>query len=255
MDPFLKEQYTHPLHDERSLNYLKDYLLAIQKTTNWEEVTRCKTPEAFKIFFNILREAIEICCPTTVKDRNTIPKNPWMTTPLLRLRAKKEKLHRKARTKNTEEAWKKYKETSKVYNKECRSAKNQYYSDKFTEAKDDGRKLWQIANEVTGRPSKKGGKSKVGSIEGSKTDLESASKINNFFATVAPKLKEKIKKSNKTFKDFLPPRKNAHPKLTLKKVPVDKIDKIIDNMRSKTSFSHVFPHIFACLDLYTHKSI
>ena len=234
---FLQEKYSHPLHDERSLNYLKAYLQAIQKSSNWEEVTSCNTPEAFNIFSNILKEAIDICCPTTIKTRNTIPKNPWMTTPLLKLRAKKEKLHRKARQKNTEEAWAKFKEFSKAYNKECRNTKNLYYNEKFNEAKNDGRKLWQIANEVTGRPSKKGGKSKVGPIEGSKTDLESATKINHFFATVAPTLKAKIKKSKKSFKDFLP-KKKAHPSLQLRTVSKDKIEDIIDKMRSKTSFSH-----------------
>ena len=236
----LPETYDAPLHDERSLDYLKQYFRAYGKSTEWKEILNCKTPEAFDLFEKVLREAILICCPTVTKNRSKIPINPWFTPELIELRAEKEKLHRKARTKRTDESWEAYRETNKWYNKECRKAKNEYYAEQINMAKDNGKKLWEITNEVTGRPTKKSKSGAVGPIEGCSNDVETATKINTFFATVAAKLKDQIKKSKKSYKHYLPPRDedDANDVLELRSVSCEKVDKIIDNMKSKTSFSH-----------------
>ena len=234
----LPETYSSPLHDDRSLDYLRDYLKAYGKTTNWEEVLSCKTPESFDIFEKILAEAIQICCPTVVKNRSKIPINPWFTPELIARRAEKEKLHRKARTRRTDEHWEAYRTMNKQYNKECRKAKNDYYAEQIEIAKDNGKKLWALTNEITGRPTKKGNNKTIGPIEGCSNDVETATEINTFFATVASKLKNKIKKPKHSFKHYLPPKDEDSDELELKTVGADKVTKIIENMKNKTSFSH-----------------
>lgn len=232
-------EFLSPLHDERSLGYLLAYLTAYRVSTNWEEVLECKSIEAFQIFEDILQDAIKICCPTVMKNRRKIPQNPWMTKELLKTRCQKEKLHRNARKSKTVSAWEEFKAFNKMYNKLCRDAKNSYYGDKFEVNRNDGRQLWQLANEVTGRTTKKGNNSKVGPIEGCATDAESAKKINTFFATVASNLQKHIKTPKKTFKQYLPKLDSVpNKKLKLRTVSRQKVEEIIDNMKSKTSFGH-----------------
>ena len=226
-----------PLHDERSLDYLLAYLKAYGKSTNWEEILNCDSIEAFKIFEDILTDALTICCPVVKKDRRKIPQNPWMTKELLKQRFRKEQLHRKARKRRTDQAWADFKSFNKEYNKMCRDAKNSYYGEKFEINKNDGRQLWQLANEVTGRTTKKGNKTNIGPIEGCATDHESATKINEFFATIATNLQSKIKKPKKTFRQYLP-KLDSVPKKQFQfhTVTREKVEEIIDNMKNKASF-------------------
>ena len=230
-------EYMAPLHDERSMNYLLAYLQAYRESTNWEEILSCDSIQAFEIFENILKEAILICCPTVKKNRSKIPINPWMTKGLLQSRYQKEKLHRKARKSKTEVAWLDFKAYNKMYNKLCRNAKNLYYGEKFEINKNDGRQLWKLANEVTGRPSKKGNNSTIGPIEGCATDLESATKINEFFANIAGDLQKKIKRPKKSFEHYLP-KLDSLPddKFEFHTVTIDKVLEIIENMKNKTSY-------------------
>ena len=234
----LPETYRSPLHDDRSLEYLRDYLKAYGKSTKWKEVLSCKTPKAFDIFETILKEAIQICCPTVLKNRSKIPINPWFSPDLIKRRSEKEKLHRKARTNKSDENWEAYRTINKQYNKECRKAKNDYYAEQIDFAKDNGKKLWALTNEITGRPTKKSKNGSIGPIEGCSNDIENATKINTFFATVAANLKDKIKKPKYSFKHYLPPKDEKTEELVLRKISKEKVEKIIENMKNKTSFSH-----------------
>ena len=230
-------EFMSPLHDERSLDYLLAYLKAYRKSTNWEEVLECKGVEAFKIFEEIMNDAILVCCPTVKKNRRKIPQNPWMTKELLKQRYHKEKLHRKARKCKSEQAWLEFKTFNKTYNKMCRDAKNSYYGEKFESNRNDGRQLWKLANEVTGRPTKKGDKSTIGPIEGCATDLESATKINEFFATIATNLQSKIKKPKKTYRQYLPKLDSvSEGSFSFHSVTRGQVEEIIDNMKNKVSY-------------------
>ena len=235
------ETLERPEHNERSFGYLKDYLKAIRKSTMWEEILSCNGIEVFDRFEKILNEALLICCPIVKKNKRKIPINPWMTLELLEMRAQKEKLLRKARQKRTDAAWESFKTYNKEYSKKCREAKTTYYKNEFDKNKYNGRMLWQLANEVTGRPTKKGDKAQVGPIAGCKTDLESATTINKFFATVATDLRSNIKESKKSFLEYLPerPTDSEPPKqLNFHTVGRMKVEEIIENMQPKTSYSH-----------------
>ena len=233
------KRISRPLHDERSLNYLLDYLKAQRVSGGWESLYNCRTPKAFDIFEEFMKDAQEICCPVVPKNQRKIPKHPWMTKELLKVRAKKEKLHRKARQKNDQESWEAFKSFSKAFYKQCNDAKDSYYGREFAEAGNDGRKLWQIANEVTGRPTKKSNNNKIGPIENCSTNKESAAKINHFFANVANDLKNKIKKSKKSFSDYLSMNDSVpQEELRLRTVSIEKVEQLIDNMKAKTSYSH-----------------
>ena len=231
------KEYMAPLHNESSMNLMLAFLAGYREATQWKEVLECKTTEAFQIFEYVISVGNKVSCPVVKKNRKKTPQNPWMTKELLKQRYEKEKLHRKARQKKTDEAWSKFKSCNKKYNKACRDAKNSYYGDKFEANKYDGKQLWRLANEVTGRVTKKSNDNTVGPIEGCATDLESATKINEFFATVASNLQSKIKRPKKLFTEYLPKLDSVpDAKFEFQEVTREKVEEVITSMKNKTSY-------------------
>jgi hypothetical protein len=116
-----------PLHDNRSLKYLRKYLQCV----NWESVTNDNSTSAFNKFNAIMEEANLICCPPVSTKLRSTPKELWFIPGLLRSRYVKEKLYRKCRQKNTPENWSKYRNYRNCYNRCLRSAKVRYYNQEF----------------------------------------------------------------------------------------------------------------------------
>jgi hypothetical protein len=89
---------TAPLHDPRSLTYLRTFLRCV----DWRPVLEDDTPTPLATFDALLNEANLICCPPTTKTLKNRHIEPWFTRGFMRSRFVKEKLHRHARQKNTE---------------------------------------------------------------------------------------------------------------------------------------------------------
>lgn len=221
-----------PLHDFRSLNYLKDMLKCIK----WESVTGCDTIEAFDIFESILHDARDICCPNEQKFNKKVKFNePWFSRGLRVSRAHKERLFSKTRHKKGTQNWLKYIEYRRVYNNLCKKAKIEFYFSEFRIHRRNGKKIWETANEVVGR-----GKSRdeITCLEGCSNDRDVATKFNDFFSDIAPSLAKQINPMGRDFKEFLPNVKS--PKMLFKCVTENQILKILSKMKNKVSFSHDF---------------
>ena len=219
-----------PMHDPRSIDYLKQYLRCV----NWSEVCEDKTVTAFEKFERILEEGMNICCPIETKDiKNKITIEPWYTDGLLTSRKTKEKLLKDHRKQKTDLTWNNLRTYRNVYNRTIRAAKKIYYDRQFKMAKNDSKKTWQIANELTGRKPKT---EDIEEIQGNSDPNIKAKIFNEFFADIAPKLAKKIKPSRHHFTHYLPKKTNSV--MTFDQVDHNILEKIIKSMMNKTSYSH-----------------
>lgn len=221
-----------PLHDIRSLNYLKNLL----KCIDWSPVLNDNSDESFKTFEKILHESRDICCPNEEKlNIKARPNEPWFSRGLRVSRKTKEKLFTKTRKKKGTPNYEKYITYRRIYNNLCKKAKIEYYFREFNIHKHNGRKIWDIAREVVGTSKTR---DEVLNLEGCSNDTETASKFNDFFANIAPSLASKIKKTDKDFSEYLPLINN--PQMKFKPVTEAQIVKTLSKMKNKVSFSHDF---------------
>ena len=226
-----------PLHDKRSLEYLRRYLTQV----DWNPVYQDKTINAFKKFEEIFYEGSQICCPTIKNKNYNKPLTPWMSSGLMTSRKNKEKLFRKLRKDKTKGKYEYYLSYKNRYKRLCKAAKVLYYNKQFNLAKTDIKKTWQLASEITGRPSKKGSGQTVGTLEGCRNDSETAEKFNDHFCDIAPNLAKEIPAAVKSFKEYLPPVDIENtPPMRFRSVDADEVRYIINNLKAKTSFSHDF---------------
>ena len=239
-----KEQSTgglSPLQDDKSLNYLKQYLSAM----DWSSVLENNTKKAFKKFSSIISEAMTLCCPPTSKNKRTQPMQPWMSRGLLVSRRVKDKLHYKAIRSNDREKWLKYQKYRNLYTKLVRKAKILFYGNQFRTAKHNVRETWRLSNEVLGRQSKKGN-NEVGPIKNCSSQLETAECFNDFFTNIAKDLASKIPKTDVSFKDYLPKIDESVEELDLaRSVDEFSLNILIGKMKSKRSFSHDYMSNYA----------
>ena len=229
--PVLKEvKITSPLHSEKAMESLKDYL----RKTDWNPVLNNKTKHCFYTFRSIIKKATDECTPwrtKTLKNRNI--KEEWFIKSMKLAKIKKEKLKNKARRSNTTEAWNNYEEYRNCYNKIIRRAKHDYYKDELEKAKHNPKKTWQLVGEITGR--KKKGENFIGDIKHCKNAKEKATAFNEHYSKVAPKLAEKIPNPKNTYEYYLPKVEIVN-KMTWKPVNAWDVEYIIKNMKDKTSF-------------------
>ena len=86
-----------------------------------------------------------------------------------------------------------------------RKSKNFYYKNFFETNSSNLQKVWKGINEIVNRKSKKDLEPKIIIHNGKeiKNDKEIAKTFNDFYGSVAEKLKQKIPQSNTSFKDYL----------------------------------------------------
>ena len=235
-----KKEFTKtysPLQDPRSLEYLKSFLTA----RDWSDVLNDHSKNVFALFSNILSEGIQLCCPPMQSNKRKRPTNPWYTSGLMVSGKNKDKLHKKAVKKGTEDSYLKYKIYRNLYYKLCRLSKILYYRNEFYEAKNSVREKWRVSNEIMGRVPKRGGNHKIGPLKNCSNNLDMANAFQNYFMNVAPDLAKKIPQTDKSFLSYMPDiDANIKPLDLSREVSTVAIDIIIRKMKNKSSFSHDF---------------
>jgi hypothetical protein len=119
-----------PLQDKSSLDYFKRYLECV----NWDIVLNDNSTAAFVSFDKIISDANQICCPTIRKVLSNSPIEPWFSKSMLRSRATKEKLYKKAKSSGDTVKWQFYKRFCNVYNRVIRASKLKYYTTEFSKS-------------------------------------------------------------------------------------------------------------------------
>ena len=108
-----------PDHSLKALEKLRAHL----QNADFSDVLNDFTTSAFSKFDKILYEARDSCCPlkrSKVKVKNF---NPWFTKAFLISSRCKDRLHRRARVRDSVVAWNKFKTYKKVFDRLCRAAK------------------------------------------------------------------------------------------------------------------------------------
>ena len=165
------------------------------KKETWEEVLRESEPNAaFESFLAVYEKHYTnaITTKTFLNKGNRLPKNPWMTSDILYKIRRRDRL---AKLKNRRAD---YKNIRNEIVKDCRKAEKNYLDRKIQENISNTKEHWKILKQIMGKTN-------------NKTDLpvafkhndtwltnikESATFMNQFYATVGPTTNESVGKSN-----------------------------------------------------------
>ena len=126
---------------------------------------------------------------------------PWLTKGLLTSRKTKNKLYAKNHKNHSPANLLKYKNYKNVYNKLCRTAKNNYTREAYNAAKNNTKSLWQLINGSVGRKTKKGLNipnffTKNGVIFDNYRDISEG--FNDFFINIGQKLQDTLPYTSKS---------------------------------------------------------
>lgn len=169
-------------------------------------------------------------------------KNQWITKEIMDLIKKRDdkyQLHKM--TDQNSELYNIQKEVLKLLNsdikKKIRQSKKNYYSQLFQKLKHDIKGTWQNISMLLNKTKNKKKfpsffRDDDNNIISDKVQI--ANKFNTFFATIGSNLASKIKKQNKSFKDYL--LAPNHPLFKFCNIDETKIDTIIKDLAPKTSF-------------------
>ena len=174
-----------PDHSSKALEKLRIKLAE----TDFTDILNDNSTAAFNKFETILYAARDLCCPVKKKRNKAHIHNPWFTKGFLISCRRKDKLHQRAKVKNTDHAWKKFKEYNQAFDRLCRAAKLFYYNKQFTKNKNDMKATWNLANTVMGRGNKKSG---ITTFPGCKSDKDIAETFSKHYNTVATNIASKI---------------------------------------------------------------
>ena len=142
------------------------------------------------------------------KNKRYKPVQPWMTKTILQLRSKVIQAQKKAFKTQSIETFSDFKRLRSNYQRELRQAKVKYYGRVIERAGTNTKKLWDIANKITGRQQKESNgileiKLQNGISTADKNKI--ANEFNDFFQNIGPTLAKKFPDQTK-FKKFLGPQ-------------------------------------------------
>ena len=177
-------------------------------SVNWDELKTCDDPnEAYKQFFNIFNSLCDIYFPMVfVRLKTKHIQSPWITKGIAKSSKRKQKLYEKFlkhRTRETELAYKSYKNLFKTLKKK---AKKKYYSEKISKYKHDVKKTWSIMKELIGKIKLKSS-NLPRRITVNEVDIfdkrKIANEFNAFFINIGSKLASKIPNASTTFESYI----------------------------------------------------
>src|SRR6218665_1404699 len=191
----------------------KDALKQLLQITDWSTIEQLADSEgpdvAYASFISKYISPYDLAFPITtsakVKKSNG-PKQPWMSTALLKSCSKKSKLYKKyLKNPTTENRLKftQYRNKFKLIRKECES---RYHLDRFSECTNNLTKTWKVINQIL---NSKGDPGLPDSFKlGDRVTLDKftiANALNDYFTNIGPTLANKIPCTSKTIDARLTP--------------------------------------------------
>ena len=185
------------------------------KDTQWQDVMLDNEPEsAFCTFFSKIEAARDLAFPEIwiYPKTNKLPQSVWMTSGLLISCKTKSKLFSKKCKNPSPENCLKFRTFNSIYNKLRRAAKKVYYSQCFSECKDDLKQTWNLIREVASKKKQKDTLPDWFRVNNTviRDSQEIANQFNAFFTEAGPKLANEIPKSSIPFTDFLGKPNTSH---------------------------------------------
>ena len=166
---------------------------------------------AFDNFFSIYNNSAELAFPEiTVKPKkSTFAHSPWMTPGLLTSSKTRQKLLRNKQADPSDLNVTKFRTFNKIFTTCRRKAQALYYSEKFSQCKNDLRETWKLVREVSCTKAKQRDKLPDFFRHQGKVLLdpkEISDAFNKYFAEIGPNLANNVPTSSKLFSDFLGPK-------------------------------------------------
>lgn len=250
--------------DDNSISSIKQDL----NTFNWESLNHFDCNTAYEQFTNFLFNTLNKHAPEkkkTISYDNFI-REPWMTTGIQKSSNRINKLYLKCMRKSKQDdLYKQYISERNKLNSLKRKAKRVYYKNKILEFKNEGKKMWNILNDIIGKHHNKNDCIEYVTINGvnlyNKMDIANA--FCKYFTSVGPSLANKLDKSTHNFKYYT----NLKVDNSVFFNPTDRTEiiKIITHLKDKNShgcdkISNKYLKIFkyeiaAPLEIIFNKSI
>jgi hypothetical protein len=124
-----------------------------------------------------------------------------------------------------------------LYNRRIRAAKILHNNKEFEMASRNGKKIWQLAREVTGTQKKSN--TGIGEIENFTDDTQKATAFNEFYVNIAGKWSTDLPPARGDYKKYLPDLPDNFKCMKFKDVTFEDVEQILYVMiKNKTSFSH-----------------
>jgi len=227
---------TRQMNDEK-LGQIKNELSQL----DWNEVHNMNTNEAHNHFINKLNEITDNIAPEKeiIISRKHSIKEKWMTKGLLQSALKKEYLYKKVMYKpHNNPQYLNYIKYRNLFYKLKRITKSKFYADQIEENKNDMKNTWKIMKTAM---NKLNDKSHIPQLLNYKNEVLSNDKdistaFCDFFTNIGPAYANKIPKSKKQHEHYM--KLKAKNSIFLYPTDPDEIDKIIMNLKPKSSSGH-----------------
>ena len=182
---------------------------------NWMHLYRCENVNvAYEIFYDMFVKVCDKHAPNVThgdSKKRSAPKKPWISAGIVKSIRRKHNLYKKYRSSNfNEEYGNEYRKYRNTLVTTIKNAKRMYYSNSFSENKNNMSKTWGIIKEViSGKDKNK--KTNIeqlvicddGTNKVVTSDEDIADELNNYFVSIGSKLAEKIPTVNLDFEDYL----------------------------------------------------
>ena len=132
-------------------NYSKDSFCDDLSTAQWKEIYKCTDPdEAYELFYTIFLEVCNKHAPVQEVSFNSKKRNnPWITKSIKKSIRKKHVLYSKTIKSGHDKAHvDKFKKYRNILTSVIRTAKKLYYGKLFQKEKNNGKKTWNLINEL-----------------------------------------------------------------------------------------------------------
>ena len=205
--------------------------------TDWSNVLSSTDANvSYNNFLEKFSNTYNSCFPTIKrKSKQNVPRNPWITSSILKSIKHKYRLYKKFIKVPSTENKGKYKTYKNLLSKIIKTAKRMHYCSQLESSKHDIKSTWKILNEVLKRRKNKTQLSNSFLIDNKETsDLDKiVNEFCNFFTHVGPNLAEKIPKSDISFNDYL--KTNYPSSFFVNPVTSFEIVNLVLQLKSKSS--------------------
>ena len=185
-------------HKKVNTRQMKDFdqnsFLSDISSIDWDSILNCSKDinTAVENWSNVLSMIIEKHAP--MRHRRVSEKYcPWITTQLKALARTRDRLRKSAVKAGSEILMTAYRHVRNVVNKQNKTLKRQYFSDKIRRCEGDMKETWKAINQLVNKRSKT---TNVSSLQEDNNILTSSDEIaesmNQYFCSIGQKLSEKI---------------------------------------------------------------
>ena len=210
------------------------------KIVNWNALlNKCNVNENCETFLETIKTIFESCFP--LKSKHISEKrlnNPWISQAVLNSIKTKNYLYKDYKMGGVTEA--QYKQYRNILNNTIRQAKKSYYIAKFSNFKNDTRKIWKLISELSNKSKFETSSTNI-LFNGKKLSKppEIAQAFNTFFSSIAPELDEHLPKSTTDPLSFLSGN-YPHSMVVPIVLPHDVV-LVINSLKNKKSNIHEVP--------------